>query len=167
MSVSEPGKTYAVEVPSLEAQLVCPEGQARREGTCTPIPWDESKRGRTTAFWVTLGGAGALFATSAVTGIVALNADAYVKDNCSGPRDFCRVSDADEAATRAKTFAWISTLTLVGGGLATVVAFVLPREPVQNGPERASPWRSASARSASPGCERSRRRRRLRASARS
>jgi len=131
VSVSEPGKTYAVEVPSLEAQLVCPEGQARRDGTCVPVPWDESKRGRTTAFWGTLGGAGALFAASAVTGIVALNADAYVKDNCSGPRDFCRVSDANEAATRAKTFAWISTLTLVGGGAATLVAFVLPREQVR------------------------------------
>jgi hypothetical protein len=77
---------------------------------------------------VTLGGAGALFAASAATGIVALNADAYVKDNCSGPRDYCLVSDADDAATRAKTFAWISTITLAGGAAATLVAFVLPRE---------------------------------------
>ena len=131
VTVSEPGKTYSVELPSLEAQLVCPEGQTRSQSTCVPIPWDESKRGRSTAFWVTLGGAGALFAASAVTGIVALNADGYVKDNCSGPRDFCSVSDANEAATRAKTFAWISTLTLAGGGIATLVAFVLPREQVR------------------------------------
>lgn len=131
VAVSEPGKTVAVEVPALEAQLVCPAGQTRSEGTCVPIPWDESKRGRTTAFWITLGGAGALFAASAVTGIVALNADAYVKDNCSGPRDFCRVSDAGDAATRAKTFAWISTLTLVGGAAATFVAFMLPRDQVR------------------------------------
>ena len=131
VSVSEAGKTYTVELPALAVQLTCPEGQTRSEGTCVPIPWDESKRGRSTAFWVTLGGAGALFAASAVTGIVALNADAYVKDNCSGPRDFCGVSDAPEAATRAKTFAWISTLTLVGGGVATVIAFVLPREQVR------------------------------------
>jgi hypothetical protein len=131
VSVTEPGKTFAVELPSLEAQLVCPEGQQRKEGTCVPIPWDESKRGRTTAFWVTLGGAGALFATSAITGVVALNADAYVKDNCSNARDFCRVSDASDAATRAKTFAWVSTLTLAGGGIATLVAFMLPREQVR------------------------------------
>lgn len=131
VTVSEPGKTFTVELPSLEAQLICPEGQARSQNSCVPIPWDESKRGRTTAFWVTLGGAGALFATSAVTGIVALEADAYVKDNCSGTRDFCRVSDAGDAATRAKTFAWISTLTLIGGGVTTLVAFVLPREQVQ------------------------------------
>ena len=131
VSATEPGKTFAVELPSLEAQLVCPEGQQRGQGTCVPIPWDESKRGRTTAFWVTLGGAGALFAASAVTGIVALNADAYVKDNCSGARDFCRVSDAGDAATRAKTFAWASTLTLAGGGIAVLVAFMLPREQVR------------------------------------
>jgi hypothetical protein len=131
VAVSEPGKTYAVDLPPLEAQLVCPEGQQRSESTCVPIPWDESKRSRSTAFWVTLGGAGALFAASAVTGVVALNADAYVKDNCSGPRDFCRVSDADDAATRAKTFAWVSTLTLAGGALATIVAFALPRQQVK------------------------------------
>jgi hypothetical protein len=129
--VSEPGKTYSVELQSLEARLVCPDGETRRDGTCVPIPWDESKRSRSTAFWVTLGGAGALFATSAVTGVVALNADAYVKDNCSNARDFCRVSDAGDAATRAKTFAWISTITLAGGGVATLVAFMLPREQVR------------------------------------
>jgi hypothetical protein len=131
VTVSEPGKTVAVELPSLEAQLICPEGQTRSQNTCVPIPWDESKRGRTTAFWVTLGGAGALFAASAVTGVVALNADAYVKDNCSNARDFCRVSDAGDAATRAKTFAWISTLTLAGGAVATITAFMLPREQVR------------------------------------
>ena len=131
VSVTVPGRTFAVELPSLEAHLVCPEGQQRSHGTCAPIPWDESKRGRSTAFWVTLGSAAALFATSAVTGIVALNADAYVKDNCSGARDFCRVSDAGDAATRAKTFAWASTLTLAGGAVATLVAFMLPREQVR------------------------------------
>ena len=41
------------------------------------------------------------------------------------------MSDAGDAATRAKTFAWISTLTLLGGGVTTLVAFVLPREQVQ------------------------------------
>ena len=131
VSVSEPGQTYVVELPSLEARLVCPQGQIRAQDTCVAIPWDQSKGSRSTAFWATLGGAGALFVASAVSGVVALNADAYVKENCSGPRDFCRVSDAGDAATRARTFAWVSTLTLTAAGIATLVAFVLPREPMQ------------------------------------
>jgi hypothetical protein len=128
VSVSEPGETYTVKLLSPDAPPVCAEGQMRVEETCVTIPRD-GKPPRTTAFWLTLGGAGVLLTTSVITGIVALNADAYVKDNCSAERDFCRVSDAGDAATRAKTFAWISTATLAAGGVATLVAFVLPREP--------------------------------------
>jgi hypothetical protein len=130
VSVSEPGQTYAVKLPSFESPQVCPQGQMRVRGqeACVNIPWDAARSRRTTAFWVTLSGAGALLVTSAITGVVALSANAYVKDNCSTDRDFCRVSDAGDAATRAKTFAWISTATLGAGLVAGVVAFVLPRE---------------------------------------
>jgi hypothetical protein len=114
IAATRAGQTYPVIVPLL------PEA--------TPTLTVDPPRERGTAFWITLGGAGALLATSAVTGIVALNANAYVKDNCSADRDFCKVGDAGAAATRAKTFAWISTLTL-GAGLAAIgVAFLLPRE---------------------------------------
>jgi len=127
VSVAEPGETYTVKVPSFESPVVCPQGQMRVEGACVAIPGTSSQR--TTAFWLTLGGAGALLVTSAITGVVALSANAYVKDNCSADRDFCRVTDAGDAATRAKTFAWISTATLGAGVVAGVVAFVLPRQP--------------------------------------
>ena len=127
VSVAEPGETYTVKVPSFESPVVCPQGQMRVEGACVAIPGTSSQR--TTAFWLTLGGAGALLVTSAITGVVALSANAYVKDNCSTDRDFCRVTDAGDAATRAKTFAWISTATLGAGVVAGVVAFVLPRQP--------------------------------------
>jgi len=129
VSVTEPGETYAVRVPSFASPVICPQGQMRVQETCIAIPDDATKSRRTTAFWLTLGGSGALLVTSAVTGVVALSANAYVKDNCSADRDFCRVSDAGDAATRAKTFAWISTVTLGAGLVAGVVAFVLPREP--------------------------------------
>lgn len=128
ISVSEPGETYTVKIPSFESAAVCPQGQMRVQEACVAIPWDATQSRRTTAFWLTLGGAGALLVTSAITGVVALSANAYVKDNCSNDRDFCRVSDAGDAATRAKTFAWISTATLGAGIVAGVVAFVLPRE---------------------------------------
>ena len=129
VNVSEPGTTYAVKLDSPEGPSVCPDGQMRVEGGCAPVPSKPIGARRTAAFWGTLGGAGTLLVTSAVTGIVALRADAYVADNCSAERDFCRVSDAGEAATRARTFAWVSTATLAASGLAALVAFVLPREP--------------------------------------
>ena len=128
VSVAEPGETYTVRLPSLESPVACPQGEMRVQESCVTIPWDATKSRRTTAFWLTLGGAGALLVTSAITGVVALSANAYVKDNCSNERDFCRVTDAGDAATRAKTFAWISTATLGAGAVAGVVAFVLPRE---------------------------------------
>ncbi|MEA2752435.1 MAG: hypothetical protein QOI41_6578 [Myxococcales bacterium] len=128
VSVSEPGETYTVRLASLESPVPCPQGQMRVQDACVVIPWDGTKSRRTTAFWLTLSGAGALLVTSAITGVVALSANAYVNDNCSSARDFCRVSDAGDAATRAKTFAWISTATLGAGVVAGVVAFVLPRE---------------------------------------
>jgi hypothetical protein len=130
ISASAPGETYTVDLPTLDTAEACPEGQMRVQGVCATMPWHENERRRTTAFWLTLGGAGVLLATSAVTGIVALGQDAYVKDNCSADRDFCRVPDAADAASRAKTFAWISTVTLGAGAVATLVAFVLPREPL-------------------------------------
>ncbi|HEY8077454.1 MAG TPA: hypothetical protein VIF62_25185 [Labilithrix sp.] len=118
VDANKPGTTFPVVVPSLP-ELVA------------PVPVVESRR--STEFWIVLGGAGALAATSVVTGLVALNANAYVKDNCDSARDFCRVSDASDAATRAKTFAWVSTITL-GAALAAVgVAFLLPRDRVTVG----------------------------------
>ena len=102
VSVSEPGETYTVPLPSLESPITCPQGQMRVQEACVAIPWDATQSRRSTAFWLTLGGAGALLVTSAITGVVALSANAYVKDNCSNERDFC--------------------------GVAGVVAFVLPRE---------------------------------------
>jgi hypothetical protein len=128
VSVSEPGETYTVRLPSLESPATCPQGQMRVQEACVAIPWDATQSRRTTAFWLTLGGAGALLVTSAITGVVALSANAYVKDNCSNERDFCSVPDAGDAATRAKTFAWVSTAKLGAGVVAGVVAFVLPRE---------------------------------------
>jgi hypothetical protein len=84
--------------------------------------------GRTTAFWLVLSGAGLSLATSVVTGLMALDANKYVRDNCSADRNFCRVDDAQSAASRARTLAWVSTATLVVGAGAAVFAFVLPLE---------------------------------------
>jgi hypothetical protein len=112
----EAGHTYRVDVPPA----------LDRQG---PVPAEPREtRGRGTAFWLLLGGAGLSLATSAVTGLMALDRNKYVKDNCSPSRDFCRVDDAGSAASAARTLAWVSTATLVAGAGAAVVAFVLPLE---------------------------------------
>lgn len=110
------GKTYRVDVPPA----------LDRQG---PVPAEPREtRGRSTAFWFLLGGAGISLVTSAVTGLMALDRNKYVSDNCSSSRDFCRVSDAGDAASAAKTLAWVSTATLVVGAGAAVIAFALPLE---------------------------------------
>jgi hypothetical protein len=128
IDATHPGETYSVAVPTFETPLVCPAGEIRVEEQCVAIPWDTEKPKRSTAFWLVLGGAGLLLVTSAVTGVIAMDANAYVNDNCSTNRDYCRVPDAADAATRAKTFAWVSTITLGAALAAGGVAFLLPRE---------------------------------------
>jgi hypothetical protein len=127
LTASEPGKTYTVEVPAGEAPDACPSGHVRVKDACVAVTSEPPRSKRSTAFWVVLGSSGALAAASLVTGIVAYDADRYVKDNCSAARDFCKVSDAGDAATRAKTFAWISTVTLGAAAAGAVVAFLLPK----------------------------------------
>ena len=117
IDATEEGHTYRVEVPALEPYTTGPAHEAPKQ--------------RSKAFWYVLGGAGVALATGVVTGVVALSANSYVKDNCVSARDFCRVDDAGAAADRAHTFAWISTTAFVLAGAAAFTAFFLPREPAR------------------------------------
>lgn len=116
----EPGRTYTIDVSPAGAQVAPPREQVELR--------------RTPAFWIMLGTGAALLATSVVTGFAALSADAYVDEHCSAARDFCSVPDADDAASRARTFAWISTGTMIGGIALGAGAFLLPRTPVSIAP---------------------------------
>jgi hypothetical protein len=115
---AEEGRTYTLDVGAAGAPV-------------DPPPLEER---RSTAFWILVGTGGVLLATSAITGIAALSANAYVKDNCSDARDFCTVPDAGDAATRARTLAWVSTGTMIGAAAAGVTAFFLPRTRVAVAP---------------------------------
>jgi len=116
VTTDAPGKTYRADVPASVADSL-PTGEA-----------SQGEGRRSVAFWTLLAGAGLSLGASAVTGVMALDADAYVADNCSAARDFCRVPDAGDEASRARTMAWVSTITLGVGLAAGVVAFLLPRE---------------------------------------
>lgn len=123
------GQSYRIEVPALDRPEACPPGTARRGESCVAAAATPREvRVRSVAFYVLLAGAGASLATSVVTGLMALDANQYVEDNCSTERDYCRVPDAADEASRARTMAWVSTATLGVGATAAVVAFLLPLE---------------------------------------
>jgi hypothetical protein len=113
-------------VPPLDLAAGCPAGSQRQGEACVSHSEPREVRTRSTAFWVVLGGASVSVATSAITGLMALSANKYVSDNCSVDRNFCRVPDAADAASRARTYAWISTATLAVGAGGAIVAFLLP-----------------------------------------
>lgn len=116
INASAAGQTYKVEVPELE----------RAAPLQTPV--QREVKGRSTAFWMLLVGGGASIGVSVVTGLMALDANNYVDANCSPERDFCRVPDGADEASRARTMAWVSTATLFVGIAAGAVAFLLPLE---------------------------------------
>lgn len=81
-------------------------------------------------FWPMVATSGAMLGTSAVTGILALvekgNADAV----CNASRGYCINSKGLESIDRARTYAWISTITLGVGVAAAAVALFLPNQKV-------------------------------------
>lgn len=81
-----------------------------------------------TASWVLGGVAVAALGASAVTGIVALSADAAAKDKCAAERSFCPDPSYEDDRARASTFAWISTGALAVAAGAAVAAWLWPRE---------------------------------------
>lgn len=127
LMATEEGRTYSVEVPGTEslAGAPCLPGATHEGRACDGAALHRGHR-RSTAFWVLMGGAGVSVATSVVTGVMALDANAHVKDNCSSERAFCRVDDAKDEASRARAMAWVSTVALLVGAGAAVVALVLP-----------------------------------------
>jgi len=133
IAATEPGQSYRVEVPALDRPGPgdCPPGTSRSgegDACVAPAATPREVRVRSVSFYILLAGAGASLATSVVTGLMALDANGYVDDNCAPERDFCRVPDAADEASRARTMAWVSTATLGVGAAAAVVAFLLPLE---------------------------------------
>jgi len=75
--------------PGEHRLVVTAPGRPRWEIAVRPPSQDPSaSRRRSTAFWIVLGAGGVSLATSVVTGVLALNANAYVKDNCSSERSY-------------------------------------------------------------------------------
>jgi hypothetical protein len=84
-----------------------------------------------TASWVLGGAAVASTATSVITGILALDAQSSWKSQCIPDRSYCADPNAASSdASRAKAFAWTSTITAVVTVGALVGAILWPRTTV-------------------------------------
>jgi hypothetical protein len=77
-------------------------------------------------FYVALGVAAVGGVVGTITGVLALNANSTAKDGCLPDRHFCKDQDSLDAASRARTLAWVSTGALVVGGVAGVALFLIP-----------------------------------------
>jgi hypothetical protein len=84
---------------------------------------------RTTWHWVGLGVGVLGLATSAATGVKALEAQSDAEDSCIPGRSYCP-ADGQAAADRANSLAWVSTVSL-GAGLAGLAVWTwLPQRHV-------------------------------------
>lgn len=78
------------------------------------------------AFYAVLAATLASAATSAVTGIMTLSASSDASAGCLPDRKYCRDAASADAADRAKTLAWVSTITLGVAAAGVVALLVIP-----------------------------------------
>lgn len=88
------------------------------------------KKTLSTASYVAGGVAVGALIGAAVTGLVALERQSTYKHLCATDRNYCPDPAGKDAASSARTFAWISTAALATGIGAAVIAVILPRKNV-------------------------------------
>jgi hypothetical protein len=77
-------------------------------------------------FYTVLSATLAMVGTSAMTGIFALSAHSDAKAGCVPDRKYCRDEASADAADRAATLAWVSTVSLGLAAVGTVALFLIP-----------------------------------------
>ncbi len=121
------GETTSVSVPPLPlgpAASTSPESKPPAQAA----PPGHVELHRSAAFWAVGGVAVAGAVTSIVTGLVALSAHQSADSKCDVARSFCADPTGIDDASRATTYAWVSTAALGVAVVAGVVAILLPRE---------------------------------------
>jgi Tetratricopeptide repeat len=131
----EDGWRGRVQVPRASVPAAVPPAAVRPVLSPPTLPLSLPKRDaveqprteRTTWHWVGLSVGVLGLATSAVTGVEALDAESDANDSCIPERGYCS-ADGKAAADRANDFAWASTVSL-GVGLAGLAVWTwLPKE---------------------------------------
>lgn len=130
------GEKRSVDVPSLipapeERPASAPPAAAPRP--LGPAPAASGGRARANpVFFGVLGTTVVAGGVAAVTGVLAVIANASARDGCLPERSYCRDADAKDAASRAETMAWISTGSLAVAAIGLVaLPFVPPQKRVR------------------------------------
>ncbi len=79
------------------------------------------------ASWVSFGVAAGGLGTAAITGLMALSARSDYAEKCFDDRGYCVDAGARESGDRARSLAWVSTLTLGVGVVGLWTGLLLPR----------------------------------------
>ena len=127
----------------------CPPGYAWTGRLCEPIapvrttppavePAPREETRQSTWFYVALGGASAAAGASILTGVLALTAQDAYKSKCVPARNYCADPTGADDGARAKTLAWISTITMGVAIVGGIVAIALPKEKIEQPPKPAS-----------------------------
>jgi hypothetical protein len=117
------GEERRVQLPALERNV---EPPAPPPPPPPVAPRTITTRSFSTASYVTFGVSAALLVTSGVTGAVSLSQKSIYENDCVPARHYCKDGGAG-ALSDARTFAWVSTATLLGGAAAAATGFLLPR----------------------------------------
>lgn len=127
----DPAEDKVVEVPRLAEPPPLPPPPPPEVGGLAPGVAPPAVVVRPTranpVYWGALGVAAAGGITSAVTGALALSAYGTARDGCLPDRDFCRDQESADAAGRARTLAWVSTVALGVGVAGLVTAWSVPK----------------------------------------
>jgi hypothetical protein len=130
--VIEPG-------PASTGTVVTPVPTPAPAPTPTPVPTPVStvappadaprtELRRPVSFWI-IGGLGVVaLGVSVATGVLAMNAHSDVQSKCNTDRGYCSDPSGVDSASQERTYAWISTCTVIGGALALILAISLPME---------------------------------------
>jgi hypothetical protein len=123
-----------IEVPLLEPLGALPPPQiqyvpppAAPPGSPVAPPtftWEPSRPNA--VFYVALGVMAVGAAVGTVTGVLALGANGVAQDGCNAERHFCKDQDSLDAASRARTLAWVSTGAFAVGAVVGVALFFIP-----------------------------------------
>jgi tetratricopeptide (TPR) repeat protein len=134
---AEEGRAITVQLPELQREDGARPPASGAPRSDRPVPPGETRFA--TASWI-VGGAGVVaLGASAVTGALALDANASAQESaeragCMPERSYCRdaaqLDGARADRDRARTLAWVSTGALVVGAVSLATAFFLPREHV-------------------------------------
>jgi hypothetical protein len=114
-STGDPGPPVVVTAPPSTTTAAAPTGSAPVEKVrMNPL------------FYAAIGVAVVGGVVAAVTGEVALSANSTAKDGCNFDRHYCKDQASIDAASRARTMAWVSTGALAVGVAGAVGILVIP-----------------------------------------